>query len=210
MRMNDSKLAIYQAKDGSIELPIDATNETIWASQRQIAEVFDVAPQNVTMHIANIYKEDELTEKATCKDSLQVQQEGGREVKRNIKLYNLDMVIAVGYRISSGKGTNFRKWATKTLSSYITDGFVINPARIEHNRSQFTKALQDLKLLAAGTDQVGSTESTDLALAFASTWLSLDAYDKEELPSRGNTKQSIDVASQDLQTELAKLKIQLI
>lgn len=208
--MSDEKLAIYQASSGAIELPVDAASETIWATQKQIAEVFEVKPQNITIHISNIYEEGELTSEATCKESLQVQTEGGREVGRTVKQYNLDMIIAIGYRISSGKGTAFRKWATQTLRSYITEGYAINPARIEHNRTQFTKALQDLKLLASDADQVGSTEATDLALEFASTWLSLDAYDKEDLPSGGNTKRKIDVGSRDLQTELARLKAQLI
>lgn len=207
---NDKSLAIYQAANGAIELPIDARSETIWATQKQIAEVFDVKPQNITIHIANIYEEGELLETATCKDSLQVQLEGDREVKRTVRQYNLDMIIAVGYRISSGKGTAFRKWATQTLRGYISDGYAINPARIEHNRTQFTRALQDLKLLARETEQVGSTETADLALAFADTWLSLDAYDKSDLPISGNVKQHIDVGSQELQSELSKLKTQLI
>lgn len=206
----NNSLAIYQSANGAIELPLDATVDTIWATQKQIADIFGVKPQNITIHIANIYNEGELTEEATCKDSLQVQREGDREVKRTVKQYNLDMAIAIGYRISSGKGTAFRKWATQTLRNYISDGYVINPARIEHNRSQFTRALQDLKLLAQGAEQVGSSEATDLAIAFADTWLSLDAYDKSELPSSGNVKQHVDVGAQELQAELAKLKTQLI
>lgn len=205
-----NSLAIYQAANGAIELPVDATNETIWATQKQIADIFDVKPQNITIHIANIYEEDELVKNATCKESLQVQLEGDREVKRTVKQYNLDMIIAIGYRISSGKGTAFRKWATGTLRSYITDGFVINPTRIEHNRTQFTRALHDLKLLAQNTRQIGSSEATDLALAFASTWLSLDAYDKSELPDSGTIKQQLSIGSKDLHIELARLRTQLI
>ena len=101
----EDKLVIYQAADGAIELPVDAKLETIWASQRQIAEVFGVTPQNITIHLAGIYKEGEMDEELTCKESLQVQKEGSREVKRTVKLYNLDVIIAVGYRISSNRGT---------------------------------------------------------------------------------------------------------
>lgn len=142
----EKKLAIYQAADGAIELPVDTKSETIWASQKQIAEIFDVTSQNITIHLASIYKEGEMDEEATCKESLQVQKEGSREVKRTIKLYNLDAIIAVGYRISSSRGTAFRKWATRTLRTYISDGFVIDKKRVEHNLSQFTRALNDLKL----------------------------------------------------------------
>lgn len=129
--------AIYQSDSGAIELSVDATQETIWATQKQIAKVFDVAPQNITLHIDNIYTTGELDEHSTCKESLQVQVEGGREVKRTVKLYNLDIIIATGHRISSGRGTAFRKWATKTLKSYIADGFVVNAARIERNKTYF-------------------------------------------------------------------------
>ena len=145
---DEKKLAIYQGADGAIELPIDAKSETIWASQKQIADIFDVTPQNITIHLAGIYKEGEMIEDTTCKESFQVQKEGVRKVKRTVKLYNLDAIIAVGYRISSSKGTAFRKWATSTLKQYITTGFVIDKKRIEHNNNQFLRALNDLKLIS--------------------------------------------------------------
>ena len=208
--MSDQKLAIYQSADGAIELPLDATAETIWATQKQIAEVFGVSSQNITMHLKSIYNDGEMSEVATCKESLQVQVEGKREVVRKVKYYNLDAIIAVGYRVSSRKGTDFRKWATKTLRSYIVDGYAINPVRIERNNSQFLKALDDMKLLATGIDEVGSSEVLDLAKAFAKTWLSLDAYDKSELPESGQIKKKIDIGSKDLQASLAGLKKQLI
>lgn len=145
----ESKLAIYQTVDGAIELPVDAKSETIWASQKQIADIFDVTPQNITIHLAGIYKEGEMIEETTCKESLQVQKEGARKVKRVVKLYNLDAIIAVGYRISSSKGAAFRKWATSTLKQYITTGFVIDRRRIQYNNTQFLRAINDLKLLTA-------------------------------------------------------------
>ena len=206
----EDKLVIYQAADGAIELPVDAKLETIWASQRQIAEVFGVTPQNITIHLAGIYKEGEMDEELTCKESLQVQKEGSREVKRTVKLYNLDVIIAVGYRISSNRGTAFRKWATKTLRDYISDGFVIDKKRIEYNNAQFLRALSDLKLLSENVGQVGSSEATDLALAFATTWLSLDAYDKSALPSSGTIKKAVDIGASDLEAELHKLRKTLI
>src|SRR3989344_5958015 len=96
---------IYQAKNGAIELRGDFTRETIWATQAQIAQLFDVTPQNVTLHLNSIFKDKELDIKATCKESLQVQIEGKRSVERMTKFYNLDAVIAVGYRINSIMGT---------------------------------------------------------------------------------------------------------
>ncbi len=208
--LDDNEVILYQAENGAIELPVDSRSETIWATQKQIADVFGVTPQNVTLHIKSIYSEGELDEALTCKESLQVQIEGSREVSRTVQQYNLDIIIAIGYRIGSGKGTAFRKWATTTLRSYMADGYAINPARIEHNRSQFVRALEDLKLLSSGVGAVGSNEATDLALAFAGTWLSLDAYDKSELPTSGGIKRAVDLGAEDLRKDLAGLKRQLI
>ena len=123
MITKEQELAIFQSKDGALELKSDAKNETLWASQKQIAQIFDVTPQNITLHLKNIFLSGELNEKATCKESLQVQQEGTRSVKRKIKEYNLDVLIAIGYRIDSVTGTNFRIWATKTLKQAQDNGF---------------------------------------------------------------------------------------
>ncbi len=210
--MNDDKksLAVYQAANGAIELPVDAGNETIWATQRQIADVFDVDVRTVNEHLQNIFTEEELAESATIRKFRIVQKEGDRSVEREVNHYNLDAVISVGYRVNSKNATAFRKWATKTLRGYVVDGYAINSARIEHNRLQFTKALEDLKLLSTGTETVGSAEATDLALAFASTWFSLNAYDKSELPRTGDIKQIVDVGAKDLGRELKDLRQQLI
>lgn len=205
--MSNKTLAIYQSDSGAIELPVDASSETIWATQKQIAGIFGVDVRTVNEHLQNIFTTAELDETSVIR-KFRITASDGKTYNTNH--YNLDAIISVGYRVNSKNATAFRKWATQTLRSYISDGYAINPARIEHNRSQFTRALQDLKLLAENTSQVGSSEATDLALAFANTWLSLDAYDKAELPSSGNIKQHIDIGSQDLQAELAKLKVQLV
>ena len=141
----EDKLVIYQAADGAIELPVDAKLETIWASQRQIAEVFGVNVRTVNEHLGNIFDTEELDRGSTVRKFRIVRIEGEREVEREIDHYNLDAIISVGYRVNSKNATAFRKWATKTLRE--------------------------------DTGQVGSSEATDLALAFATTWLSLDAYD---------------------------------
>jgi prophage maintenance system killer protein/predicted XRE-type DNA-binding protein len=203
--MDNSKIVVYQAENGAIELPIDATSETIWATQKQIAEVFDIDRSRVTRHINNIIREGELDEKSNVRKTHVANSD------KPVNLYSLDIIIAVGYRATSSlRATRFRKWATQTLRSYITDGYTINPARIEYNNTNFIKALEDLKLLSAHNNQVGSSETADLAIAFATTWFSLDAYDKSELPLGGGTKQSINVSAHDLEQELLKLKIQLI
>src|SRR3989344_1837740 len=122
-KKQQNQVVIYQSKSGAIELRGDFSKETIWASQAQIAQLFDVTPQNITLHLGKIYKDFELNKNSTCKEYLQVQKEGERKVKRLTKFYNLDAMIAVGYRINSVVGTNFRIWATKTLRSHIIEGY---------------------------------------------------------------------------------------
>ncbi len=204
------EVIIYQAKSGAIEFRGDFSKETIWATQAQIAKLFDVTPQNVTLHLNNIFKEKELDIKATCKESLQVQIEGNRKIERTVKFYNLDAIIAVGYRISSIMGTNFRIWATKTLRGYIVDGYAINKSRIAKNYAQFMGAMEDIeKLLPAGS----ATESKDvveLISLFADTWLSLDAYDKELLPKRKLTKKTVKLTADKITDNLSKLKKSLL
>jgi hypothetical protein len=125
-----NNLVIFQNNSGAIELPVDSNVDTIWATQKQMADIFGVSPQNITIHLKSIYKDGEIEKSSTCKESLQVQTEGGREVSRKIMLYNLDVIIAVGYKVGSKKGTEFRKWATKILRQYATEGFVIDKNRI--------------------------------------------------------------------------------
>ena len=130
-----------------IELSVDIKDETIWATQRQIASIFEVKVPAISKHISNIVNEGELDVSTISKKEI-VQMEAGRDVSRSVSVYNLDMIIAVGYRIGSRIGTEFRKWATSTLRKYIVDGFAINPARIEHNKPQFLRAIEGMKLLA--------------------------------------------------------------
>ncbi|MFZ1361261.1 MAG: virulence protein RhuM/Fic/DOC family protein [Candidatus Saccharimonadales bacterium] len=201
---NQGNLVIYQGADGAIELPVDVTNETIWATQAQIVSLFGIDQSGVARHIKNILHDEEVDEKSN------MQKTHIANSDKPVTLYSLDIILAVGYRANSGNAIRFRKWATTTLKQYITSGFVIDKERVQYNHTQFMRALTDMKLLAENTNQVGSAEATDLALQFASTWLSLDAYDKSELPASGKIKQQISVGSQDLQAELAKLKTQLI
>ena len=200
----DNKLVIYQAADGAIQLPVDAKLETIWATQKQIAEVFGIDRTRVTRHINNILTDGEVETKSNVRKTHFANSD------KPVSLYSLDIILAVGYRTSSNKAIKFRKWATTTLRQYIISGFVIDKKRVEHNLSQFTRALNDLKLLSADIEQVGSSEATDLALAFATTWLSLDAYDKSELPSSGTIKKAVDIGAGELEAELHKLRKALI
>ena len=109
---------MYQPNE-TIRLEVRMENETVWLSQAQMAELFGTKPQNITMHIRNVYEEKELEEISTCKDFLQVRKEGNRLVKRRSKIYNLDVIISVGYRIKSPRGTKFRQWAIDVIKQHI-------------------------------------------------------------------------------------------
>jgi len=122
---NDSFI-MYTTADGRTKIDVKFDNETVWLTQAQMAELFETTPQNITMHIGNVYLEGELDEESTCKDYLQVQQEGNRNVSRKKKFYNLDVIISVGYRVKSLRGTQFRIWANKVLREYLIKGFAMN------------------------------------------------------------------------------------
>ena len=119
-----------QAREEGIEVRYE--DENLWLTQKMMAALFDVTPQNITLHLQAIYSEGELTENGTCKEFLQVQQEGKREVSRTLKFYNLDAVISVGYRVNSKKATEFRQWATRILKEFSIKGFVLDRKRLEN------------------------------------------------------------------------------
>lgn len=130
--MNNSQIIIYQTENGQTKIDVKLENETVWLTQKLMAELFQTTPQNITIHLKNIFEEGELQENATCKDFLQVRQEGNRIVERTQKFYNLDAIISVGYRIKSHIATKFRIWATQHIKEYIVKGFVIDDERLKN------------------------------------------------------------------------------
>ncbi len=129
---NKSQFLIYQTENGETKIDARFQGETVWLTQKTTAELFQVKPQNITMHLKNIFAEGELSEKATCKEFLQVKMEGNRQVKRKQKFYNLDAIISVGYRIKSHIATKFRQWATQRIREYIVKGFVMDDERLKN------------------------------------------------------------------------------
>jgi len=128
--MND--IIIYPAADGKTSVQLRVEDGSVWLTQIEIAELFLTSKQNVSLHIKNVLAEKELPEAATVKESLTVQTEGGRQVQRKTLLYNLEMILAVGYRVKSARGTQFRQWATTNLREYLVKGFVINDERLKN------------------------------------------------------------------------------
>ncbi len=128
---HESDIILYQTDDGKAKIEVRLVNESAWLTQKMMAELFQTTSQNITIHLKNIYEEGELQEEATCKDFLQVQNEGNRKVERKQKFYNLDAVISVGYRIKSQIATKFRIWATERLKEYIIKGFTMDDERLK-------------------------------------------------------------------------------
>lgn len=137
MKEHNTQIIIYQTENGETKLDVRLENETVWLSQKLMAELFQTTPQNITIHLKNIFEEAELIESATCKDFLQVQKEGVRMVERNQKFYNLDAIISVGYRIKSSVATRFRQWATQHIKEYIVKGFVMDDERLKNPNQPF-------------------------------------------------------------------------
>lgn len=126
LRSDNGDMIIYQTEDGQAKIDVRLENETLWLSQAQIAELFQTTKQNVSLHVNNILNERELEASATVKEYLTVQEEGSREVNRRVKFYNLDMILAIGYRVKSLRGVQFRRWATAVLHEYLQKGFAMN------------------------------------------------------------------------------------
>lgn len=126
------ELILYETEDGRTRVECRFAEETLWLSQALIAELFQTTPQNITLHLKTLYEEGELDENSTCKDYLQVRIEGKRQVHRTVKHYSLDAILAVGYRVRSARGTQFRRWATERLSEYLVKGFTMDDDRLRN------------------------------------------------------------------------------
>ena len=138
---NKNEILIYEDKDGITKVNVTFTDEDIWLTQSQLADIYKTSRENITMHISNIYKDNELPKDSTCKKFLQVQNEGSRSVKRNIDHYNLDMIIALGYRVQSEVAVRFRIWATQRLHEYIQKGFTMDDERLKQGGNRYFKEL---------------------------------------------------------------------
>lgn len=203
MKKEIKNLAIYQTKDGGIQLREDTKKDTIWATQKQISMIFDIERSVITKHINNLFKNGEINEKSN------VQNLHIANSDKPVKYYSLDIILAVGYKTNSSKAIEFRKWATKILKKHITEGYTINPKRIEKNHQAFLKAVEDIKSLAKNNEQILTTDILELIKTFSYTWFSLDKYDKDSFPKKGS-KKKVKITAEEFLTDLAKLKTELL
>ncbi|HCX77049.1 MAG TPA: cell filamentation protein Fic, partial [Algoriphagus sp.] len=139
MSEQQNNFLLYTAPSGEVRVQVYLQDESVWLTQKAMSLLFDTTTQNITIHLKNIFESGELDEMATCKEILQVQQEGDRQVSRKQKFYNLDAIISVGYRVNSSKATQFRIWATQTLKEFIIKGFVLDDERLKQGTTAFGK-----------------------------------------------------------------------
>lgn len=145
--MNSSDIEIFTTDDGKTEIQVKLDNDTVWLNQYQLEELFKTNRTSITRHISNIYKAGELDKDSTCAIFAQVQNEGNRQITRKLNYYNLDLIIAVGYRVNSIRGTQFRMWANKVLKEYLIKGFSINEKRLIQQNEQLKELQESVKLL---------------------------------------------------------------
>ncbi len=197
-------LVIYQAKNGAIELKGDVSHQTIWATQAQIAQIFEKDQSVISRHIRNIFKSGEVDQKSN------VQKMHIANSDKPVSFYSLDIILAVGYRTNSARAIMFRRWATKTLRQYLLDGYVVNKKQIKRNYSKFIQALSDIKAVLPANSEVRTRSVLELVQTFANTWLSLEAYDEDKLPTTGKNQKQVIIEAVELRSALDQLKNKLV
>ncbi|MEJ7767270.1 MAG: virulence protein RhuM/Fic/DOC family protein [Chitinophagaceae bacterium] len=174
------EIVIYQSESGKLEIDVELKDDSLWLSQRLIAEVFEKDSDTIGLHLKNIYSEGELAENTTTAFFSVVQQEGKRKVNRKIKYYNLDAVLSVGYRVSSKKGTQFRIWANQVLKEYLNKGYSVNEKKLREQSRQLDHLKQTVKLLGnvIANKELSSDEATGLLRIVTDYTYALDILDQ--------------------------------
>ena len=207
---NQQDIAIYMGEQGEIQVLLD--QETLWLSQRQLAELLETSADNISLHIKNIFKEGELKAEATTEEFSVVQKEGKRQVRRKVKHYNLDAVISVAYRVNSYKGTQFRQWATRILKEHLTQGFTINQQRFEDNARELETALSLVRKVATSPELKVDTGRglVEIVTRYTTTFLWLQRYDEGLLNEPSGQAGGVLATEHQAMDSLLQLKKTLI
>ena len=193
---NQSNIVIYQALNGELSIDVKLDNDTVWLSQRQIAQLFNKDIRTINEHIQNLYEEAELEPNPTIRKFRIVQNEGNRTVSRDIDFYNLDVIISVGYRVKSKEGTQFRIWATKLLREHLVQGFTVNSKQLQNRGLQeFEKAIALIKNVVSNTELSNdqSLGLLDVITKYAGSWILLQKYDENNLSLPSSSHKPITV-----------------
>jgi len=172
--MEKNEIVLFESRDGAVTLPVPVRDESVWLTRMQMADLFDVTPQNITIHLKKVYAAGELEREATSKDFLLVQTEGGRQITRSVNCYSLDAIISVGYRVNSTRATQFRIWATRILKDYIVRGYAINRERMR----QLGQTVEVMKRVANSLDV---EQVLDVVNAYSTALDLLDGYDHQTI-----------------------------
>lgn len=206
------QVQIFQTETGELQVRLDVQQDTVWLTQAQMAELFDTSTDNVGLHLKNIYSELELQEESTTEDFSVVRLEGVRQVKRQLKHYNLDAIISVGYRVSSRQAVQFRQWATRTLREHLTRGFTVNQQRLQQNAQDFESALALVRQVSQSATFAGDMGRglVDMVTRYAQSFLWLQQYDQGVLQDTPVQIGGVLPTLQEARVALAKLKTDLI
>jgi len=206
-------IQIYQSDDGQVQLDIQLEQETLWLTQLQMSNLFETTPENVLMHLKNIFSEQELDETATTKDFLVVRQEGTRQVQRELKHYNLDAIISVGYRVNSSRATQFRVWATGTLKQHLVEGYTLNRRRLHERGIEFEQAISLLSRTLVNQQLMHSAGEAVLSVIsdYARSWSLLQGYDEQSFKQLSDKQTDMQALNMnDVLAAIAELKKTLI
>lgn len=205
--MDKKDIILYQAEDGKISVDVNIKDETIWLNLNQIAELFGRDKSVISRHIRNIYKDEELNRSSTVAFFATVQNEGGREIERNIEFYNLDLIISVGYRVNSKRGTQFRIWATNLLKQHLINGYTINEKRLKEQTQKLSDLQNTIKILERTIEnQVKELDEAKGLLKVISDYsyalTILDEYDHQNVKMRDTTKREAYVLTYEEAVEV--------
>ncbi len=202
-----NEIIIYKTQDKQTEVEVQFDGETVWLTQLQMAALFNQTKQNISLHINNCFREKELNRKATVKESLTVQTEGKRQVKRTLEQYNLDVIISVGYRVKSNRGTQFRQWATQRLKDYLIQGYAINVKRLAEKQQQVEYLKTGIRILSRAIQEQANAQDSEVLQIFAKGLELLDDYDHEQLDIKGKSGQkTVYPATEEYLKVIAKME----
>jgi prophage maintenance system killer protein len=204
-------VVLYYTEDGKVQLDVHLERETVWLSQRQMAELLDKDTDTIGLHIRNIYNEGELSRKGTTEESSVVQTEGGRQVRRNVNLYNLDVIISVGYRVKSQRGVQFRQWATQTLKQHLIQGYTLNRKRLAQLGTDVDQLMGLMQQTLTQNKLVlpEGAAIADLIRDYARTWQLLLAYDERKLEEPDGQKRELVLDATIVRQAIHQLKTRL-
>ena len=197
--MEKNEIVLFESRDGAVTLPVPVQDESVWLTRMQMADLFGVTPQNITIHLKKVYAAGELEREATSKDFLLVQTEGGRQITRSVNCYSLDAIISVGYRVNSTRATQFRIWATGVLKEYIVRGYAINRERMR----QLGQTVEVMKRVANSLDV---EQVLDVVNAYSTALDLLDEYDHQTIEKPKARGHSVELTYEECRRFIDSMK----